>query len=397
MASESSSPSASAPSDSSSTPADATSERPMKSIADSRSWTAEIIGNDAGAAGQRVSSGMILDLIDLLAGRVAATHAGGPVVTLSFDRLDLSSPVAEGDLLRVEAQVLRVGHSSIEVQVICLRHDVYQQEFIPSHSVIVTMVAVDKKGRPNRDIPGLSYENTEEELRIKARMEERAVLNKQWQSIAASIYAKEELAVEEIEDPLNRQGKTSFVAMADTLVTTRHQFLPRHANFSATNVFGGDILASMTKVATYCARSFTRNRNVIVLSMSKVLFKKPVRISDLVEMRAKIVYVRTYTVCVQVTVLLHAFMGDKPVLSHTGLFAVLNFDESNLRRRVLTGLELESASLEERKAYALAKASHDFWSKHHMPTEPISVPWGELHQLSSPPSRAQSDDEVAGE
>ncbi len=59
------------------------------------------------------------------AGRTAATHANGPVVTLSFDRVDLTVPILHNDLVRIEARCIKVGSSSIVVKVDCFRHDVY--------------------------------------------------------------------------------------------------------------------------------------------------------------------------------------------------------------------------------------------------------------------------------
>jgi len=46
------------------------------------------------------------------------------VVTLSFDTVNLSTPILHNDLVRVEGRLVRVGSSSMVVQVKCFRHDV---------------------------------------------------------------------------------------------------------------------------------------------------------------------------------------------------------------------------------------------------------------------------------
>ncbi|HUJ75469.1 MAG TPA: hotdog domain-containing protein, partial [bacterium] len=77
--------------------------RLTRSMAESALEMAEIVGEES-LAGQRMQAGAILDLIDVVAGRVAATHGRSPCVTLSFDRVDLTQPVLHGDLIRVEGR-----------------------------------------------------------------------------------------------------------------------------------------------------------------------------------------------------------------------------------------------------------------------------------------------------
>lgn len=53
----------------------------------------------------------------LLAYGLLIRVAYGPIATISFDRVDLVKPVYNGDLIRLEAQVVNMGGSSMAVQV----------------------------------------------------------------------------------------------------------------------------------------------------------------------------------------------------------------------------------------------------------------------------------------
>jgi acyl-coenzyme A thioesterase PaaI-like protein len=62
-------------------------------------------------------------------------------------------------------------------------------------------------------------------------------------------------------------------------VNVKRIFFPKNLNYHNT-VFGGDILLWMDRVATQCARQFTRNRHVFTKHMQRVFFKQPILITD---------------------------------------------------------------------------------------------------------------------
>ncbi len=165
----------------------------------------------------------------------------------------------------------------------------------------------------------------------------------------------------EVEDPLNRE-KREHVSPRDTVVTVRRVFMPRHLNVLGT-IFGGDILHWMDRVATYTARLFTRNRNMVTLSMNRIFFRQPIFATDLVEMTARVVYVRRFTLEVEIDVALVRADGSR-VASHSGYFTVLNYDESGFKRPVITGLRLGDDDPEGLLRYHLARQRHWFWERH---------------------------------
>ena len=109
-----------------------------------------------------MQAGAILDLMDVLAGRIAIRHSGSSVATISFDRVDLTYPILHQDLVRLEGQLVAVGNSSMTIEVQGYRKHLTMRQFMPIQRSYITMVAIHEVGKPNRDIPGLRYETDEE-------------------------------------------------------------------------------------------------------------------------------------------------------------------------------------------------------------------------------------------
>ncbi|HEX7928959.1 MAG TPA: acyl-CoA thioesterase, partial [bacterium] len=179
---------------------DAPSARPLKAMADSATYLAEIVGEES-LQGQRMQAGAILDLMDVVAGQVAITHCSGPVVTLSFDRVDLIQPIEHGDLIRLEGRMAAVGNSSTMIEVEVFRQNFTGREFIPVQRSFVTMVAIDlQTRRPNRNIPGLRSE-TPEEKAVAARAQRQKDLVAAWTRMHEETTALKSLKAADVEDP----------------------------------------------------------------------------------------------------------------------------------------------------------------------------------------------------
>ena len=117
--------------------------------------------------------GNLLAMVDQAAAVAAIRHAGGKVVTASFDRVDFRERIPLGSLVTCYATVDYVGNTSMDITV-----EVYAET--PStgvrrhtHTAHVVFVGIDDQGRPMR-VPRLIAETDEE----KARME-RARLHRE--------------------------------------------------------------------------------------------------------------------------------------------------------------------------------------------------------------------------
>ncbi len=328
-------------------------------MADSAVFLAEIVGEES-LQGEPMQAGAILDLMDVVAGRSAIRQAAGPAVTLSFDRVDLVYPIRHQDLIRLEGRVCAVGNSSIMVRVQCFRRDPAAREFLPIQHSYVTMVAIDDKGRPNPNIPGLSRQTAEEEaLHAEAlAFRERA---REWQRMQEATQGVGRLNVAEVEEALNRE-KQRGIPPRETEIVVRRQFLPRHLNQLGA-IFGGDILLWMDRVATYTAREFTGNPHMVTIAMNRIFFKRPIYITDLVELTARVVYVRHYTLEVEIDVRLERASGET-LQSHTGYFTVLNQDRGGVKNPITSGLALSDGDQEGLRRYKQARERHHFWVSH---------------------------------
>ena len=114
-----------------------------------------------------VHGGVVMKLVDDVAGLVANRHSGGPAVTVALDEMAFLVPVRVGDLLHAEARVNWAGRTSMElgVRVFAERWD----QIGPRHRVAtayLVFVAVDADGEP-RPVPQLVLETDEDGRRFR--------------------------------------------------------------------------------------------------------------------------------------------------------------------------------------------------------------------------------------
>jgi acyl-CoA hydrolase len=100
-----------------------------------------------------IFGGRVMTLIDKAAAIAAMRHARSNVVTASVDRLVFRAPVRLGQILRVFAAVNASFSTSMEVGVKVLSEDPHSGRQAHCCSAYVTMVALDRSGRPARVAP----------------------------------------------------------------------------------------------------------------------------------------------------------------------------------------------------------------------------------------------------
>ena len=115
-----------------------------------------------------VHGGVIMKLVDDVAGAAANRHSGGAAVTASMDDMQFLVPVRVGDLVHAHAQVNWAGRTSMEigVRVVAERWDDSTVPAAHVASAYLVFVAVDAAGQP-RPIPGLIPETAEDERRFR--------------------------------------------------------------------------------------------------------------------------------------------------------------------------------------------------------------------------------------
>lgn len=139
--------------------------------------------NDANNLGN-VFGGVILSLVDHVAGVAAIRHARQPCVTVSMDQVVFREPIHLGELVTAKASVNYTGHTSMEVGVYVEAENVLTGERRHTNSCYVTYVAIDEKGHPV-PVPPIIPESDVEKRRYKAaearrnrRLEERKAAQK---------------------------------------------------------------------------------------------------------------------------------------------------------------------------------------------------------------------------
>jgi len=114
-----------------------------------------------------VHGGVIMKLVDDVAGVVAARHSGGRAVTASMDEMVFLVAVHVGDLVRVSAQVNWAGRTSMEigVRVTAERWDTLGPATHVA-SAYVVYVGIDEQERP-RAVPPVEPETEEDRRRFR--------------------------------------------------------------------------------------------------------------------------------------------------------------------------------------------------------------------------------------
>ena len=115
-----------------------------------------------------VHGGVVMKLVDTVAGVVATRHSGGPAVTAAMDEMVFVTPVRVGDLLQVMAQVNWTGRTSMEVgvRVEAERWDHAGEPPLTVATAYLAYVAVDEHFQP-RPVPPVLPETDEDRRRFR--------------------------------------------------------------------------------------------------------------------------------------------------------------------------------------------------------------------------------------
>lgn len=111
-----------------------------------------------------VFGGVIMSWVDIAAAICAQRHSNKAVVTASIDALHFLAAIKLGWIVNIKASVNYVSHSSCEVGVRISSEHPLTQEYHHTASAYLTMVALDKDGKPS-PMPSLLIKSSEEKRR----------------------------------------------------------------------------------------------------------------------------------------------------------------------------------------------------------------------------------------
>jgi acyl-CoA hydrolase len=150
-----------------------------RTVEDSRSVLVHWMGpTDANSAGF-VHGGVVMKLVDEVAGLAAIRHSHSRVVTAAADRMTFLLPIHVGELVTLRASVNAAWNTSMEVGVRVEAENPRTGESRHTNTAYLTMVAIGDDGGPTR-VPALRTASadelrreTEAQLRRSNRLAER--------------------------------------------------------------------------------------------------------------------------------------------------------------------------------------------------------------------------------
>ena len=150
-----------------------------RTVADSRSVLVHWMGpTDANSAGF-VHGGVVMKLVDEVAGLAAVRHARRRVVTAGADRMTFMQAIHIGEVVTLSASVNAAWHTSMEIGIRVEAENPRTGVVRHTNTAYLTMVAVDDDGRPSAVpalVPGTPDEvrrESEAQLRRSNRLTER--------------------------------------------------------------------------------------------------------------------------------------------------------------------------------------------------------------------------------
>jgi len=107
---------------------------------------------DANSYGD-IFGGWLMGQMDMAAGLVAARHSAGRAVTIAVEGMQFLRPVSVGDEVSVFATLVKVGTTSMAIDVEAWRRDRHATQTSKVTQARFIFVAVDGAGRPRKAPP----------------------------------------------------------------------------------------------------------------------------------------------------------------------------------------------------------------------------------------------------
>lgn len=122
----------------------------------------------------RLFGGQMMSWIDEVAALVGLRHAQSNIVTASVDHLEFMQGAYLNDLIVLIGRLTYVGTSSMEVRVDTYVESIEDGMRRPINRAYVTLVAVDKAGKPKK-VPSLCIETESQRAEWEAAQKRKAM------------------------------------------------------------------------------------------------------------------------------------------------------------------------------------------------------------------------------
>jgi acyl-CoA thioesterase YciA len=95
-----------------------------------------------------IFGGWLMSQMDLAAGSIASRHSGGRAVTIAVEGMKFHRPVIVGDEVSVYGEVIRVGRTSMTIDIQAWSRARHGEERHLVTQALFTFVAIDEARRP---------------------------------------------------------------------------------------------------------------------------------------------------------------------------------------------------------------------------------------------------------
>lgn len=122
-----------------------------------------VLPNDTNTLGN-LMGGRLMHWMDIAAAIAAQKHCNCAVVTASVDNVSFSNPIKLGNILTIEAKVVRAFNTSMEIYMKVWGEDLSAQYKYLTNEAYATFVALDPNGRPRKVPPIVPQTDEEKEM-----------------------------------------------------------------------------------------------------------------------------------------------------------------------------------------------------------------------------------------
>jgi acyl-CoA hydrolase len=119
-----------------------------------------VLPNDTNTL-NNLRGGKILHWMDVASAITAGKHAEAVVVTASVDAVSFDNPIRLGDVVTIQAKMVRAFRTSMEVEIKVWAENIPTKTKYQSNTAYYTFVALDSNGRPTA-VPAVIPETDEE-------------------------------------------------------------------------------------------------------------------------------------------------------------------------------------------------------------------------------------------
>jgi 4-hydroxybenzoyl-CoA thioesterase len=221
---------------------------------------------DAGYLGS-VSGGRVMEWIDRAGYACAVGWSGQYCVTAYVGNVHFTRPVAIGDLVEATARLVHTGRSSMHILVTVRSGSPRGRELEPATECLMVFVAVGDGGRPTAvpELPAGDDEDLAQKQAAVRRIDLRA----------------------QISAAMAEQSYTA--ASTAPSVVLRFLAAPTDVNWGG-KVHGGIVMRWIDEAAHVLVTEWTGDAANVAVYAGGVRFYQPLRIGDLVEVEARLIY-----------------------------------------------------------------------------------------------------------